>query len=238
MIRVGCCGFGEAQQKYFAEFPAVEIQTAFYQPPRPETARGWRERAPGDFEFTLKAWQLITHEPSSPTYRRLTEKIPPLRLKQCGSFKPTDEVFRAWERTEEIARALGSKIIVFQCPASFAPTAVHKRNLRSFFKKIPRRGYLFAWEPRGDWTPDGVKALCEELDLTHCVDPFKNAATHGRIRYYRLHGITGYGYRFTDDDLGALKAHCEGRRDVYCLFNNATMLEDARRFSKISGERP
>lgn len=36
MMKVGCCGFGEAQQKYVAEFPVVEIQVTFYQPPRGE----------------------------------------------------------------------------------------------------------------------------------------------------------------------------------------------------------
>ena len=36
MIKMGCCGFGEAQQKYFAEFPVVEIQVAFYQAPKGE----------------------------------------------------------------------------------------------------------------------------------------------------------------------------------------------------------
>lgn len=81
--------------------------------PKPETALGWRAKAPPDFEFTLKAWQLITHEASSPTYRRLTEKLSPAQLRRCGSFKPTDEVFRAWERTDEIARALRSRIIAF-----------------------------------------------------------------------------------------------------------------------------
>jgi uncharacterized protein YecE (DUF72 family) len=233
-IKVGCCGFGEARQKYFAEFPLVEVQTTFYQPPRPETARGWREEAPENFEFALKAWQLITHEATSPTYRRLTEKIPPARLKRYGGFKPTDEVFRAWERTAEIARALASRIIVFQCPAAFTPTPRNKRNLRRFFEKIPRRGHRFAWEPRGDWRAEEVRRLCEELGLIHCVDPFKAAATHGKIRYYRLHGITGYRYRFTDADLGRLRGLCAGRRDVYCLFNNMTMLDDARRFKKIS----
>lgn len=161
MIKVGCCGFGEAQQKYFEEFPVVEVQITFDQPPKPETARGWREKAPEQFEFTLKAWQLITHEATSPTYRRLTEKLPRARLKQCGSFKPTDEVFRAWERTEEIARTLGSKIIVFQCPAAFTPTGEHKRNLRQFFKRISRREYLFAWEPRGAMLEDARRFLQE-----------------------------------------------------------------------------
>lgn len=236
MIKVGCCGFGETQRKYFEEFPVIEIQITFYQPPRLETARGWREKAPENFEFTLKAWQLITHEFSSPTYRRLTEKIPQASLERCGSFKPTREVLRAWERTEEIARVLKSKVIVFQCPASFKPTAENKQNLRSFFQTVSRTDLLFAWEPRGDWKPEEVRTLCEELHLIHCVDPFKGTATWGKIRYFRLHGVTGYRYQFTDEDLQNLRALCAGPGDVYCLFNNVTMLEDARRFLRLSSE--
>jgi len=54
----------------------VEVQQTFYQIPRIATGKRWREEAPPDFEFTMKAWQLITHEPSSPTYRRLRTVIP------------------------------------------------------------------------------------------------------------------------------------------------------------------
>jgi uncharacterized protein YecE (DUF72 family) len=87
---------------------------------------------------------------------------------------------------------------------AFTPTDKHKRNLKQFFKRISRGDHLFAWEPRGDWKPDELRSLCEELNLIHCVDPFKDAATHGEIRYYQLHGITGYQYRFTDADLEKL----------------------------------
>jgi uncharacterized protein YecE (DUF72 family) len=66
-IKVGCCGFGEAQEAYSSEFPVVEIQRTFYQPSALETAGLWRERAPRRFEFTVKNWQLVTHEASSPT---------------------------------------------------------------------------------------------------------------------------------------------------------------------------
>lgn len=204
MIRVGCCGFPEARDRYFAEFPLVEIQLAFYQPPRVETARGWREKAPEGFEFTLKAWQLITHEASSPTYRRLREKIPPERLAQCGGFRPTAEVHRAWERTAEIARVLQAAVILFQCPAAFRPTAENRRNLERFFRRLPRGKARLAWEPRGEWRPDEVARLCRDLDLVYCVDPFQGTVPEGEIRYYRLHGITGYRHRFTDEELSRL----------------------------------
>lgn len=67
------------------------------------------------------------------------------------------------------------------------------------------------------------------------MDPFKSAASRGTISYYRIHGITGHWHRFTDDDLGTLRTLAASQRDVYCLFNNASMLEDARRFIKGNG---
>lgn len=61
-IKIGCCGFAMGQQEYFRQFQVVEIQNTFYRLPRLATAEKWRRAAPPSFEFTMKAWQLITHE--------------------------------------------------------------------------------------------------------------------------------------------------------------------------------
>jgi uncharacterized protein YecE (DUF72 family) len=87
-IRIGCCGWTESQAKYFQHFSAIEVQRTFYQPPRLQTLVKWRASAPLEFEFTLKAWQLITHEPSSPTYRRLKTPIPEKIKSRYGAFRP------------------------------------------------------------------------------------------------------------------------------------------------------
>ena len=44
------------------EYRLVEVQQTFYEPPRDGTMRRWRALAPVDFEFTIKAWQLVTHD--------------------------------------------------------------------------------------------------------------------------------------------------------------------------------
>ena len=72
---IGCCGWAGSQTQYFSQFHAVEIQSTFYDPPASKVATRWRATAPSDFEFCIKAWQLITHSPSSPTYRRLRRPI-------------------------------------------------------------------------------------------------------------------------------------------------------------------
>ncbi len=229
MIKTGCCGFSTAMKNYFGKFGLVEVQKTFYKPPRVETVRKWREAAPLDFEFTVKAWQVITHPPSSPTYRKAG-----ITALEGGFFKPTDEVFDAWKRTEEIAAALGSRIILFQTPSSFEENKANLENMSNFFSSIGKE-FTFVWEPRG-WKEEAAKDICEKLELVHCTDPFVAKPTHGRITYLRLHGshATMYKHRYSDEELEWLKDYCEGiEKDVYVLFNNVHMYEDASRFTQL-----
>jgi uncharacterized protein YecE (DUF72 family) len=230
--KIGCCGFVVAQRQYFQLFKLIEIQNTFYQLPKLETAEKWRAAAPAGFEFTMKAWQLITHEPTSPTYRRLGRKLSPSEYPLYGRFQPTDEVLEAWSQTASFARTLGATVIVFQCPASFRPTDENIANMQAFFSRIDRDGFRLAWEPRGAWPADVIRRLCQELDLIHCVDPFKNEPLHGEFQYFRLHGITGYAYRYTDQDLERLKSWVKAK-PTYTLFNNNWMKDDALRFMKL-----
>ncbi len=238
MIHIGCCGWSESQAKYFRDFRLLEIQETFYQPGGIGKYETWRERAPGDFEFTVKAWQLITHEPSSPTYRRLKAAVPPSRKERYGSFRPTTEVIAAWEVTALVAEALGAGIVLFQSPASFKPDAANRKNIRTFFSKIDRRSFTLAWEPRGAWEEKDILALCRDLNLVHCVDPFKGRPLAGGIRYFRLHGLPGYdlGYRYTDEDLQRLQGMID-RPTSYVLFNNNTMRDDTVRFQQLAGTK-
>ncbi len=238
MIHVGCCGFRRARAAYFQHFPLVEVQRTFYKPPRVETARRWRQEAPPGFTFTLKAWQLITHLPTSPTYRKAGLDIPPDRRDRYGGFRPTPEVVEAWERTRRIAEALEAPIVLFQCPASFTPTPEHIADMRAFFTRVERGGLTFAWEPRGRWPEETVAALCRDLNLIHCVDPFVRQPVTKGTAYFRLHGIGGYRYRYTDADLERLLAWCQGFETVYVLFNNVSMWEDGLRFQALANGGP
>jgi uncharacterized protein YecE (DUF72 family) len=83
----GTCGFAESHGKTFKDFGIVEVQQTFYQPPRITTVVCWREEAPNAFVFALKAWQLLTHEADSPTYRRLKEPLSTSRLDKTSGFK-------------------------------------------------------------------------------------------------------------------------------------------------------
>jgi len=235
-IHVGCCGLQMARGKYFEQFKLLEVQQTFYQPPQIKTLEKWRADAPVDFEYTIKAWQLITHACSSrKTYRRLRDPIPSDEEQYCGRFQLTPRVLNAWQVTLASARALLSWLVIFQCPASFTPTEENVRNLRAFFKKIrhEREGLICGWEPRGDWPGRLILELTGELDLLHVVDPFTQPIVqqNAPLRYFRLHGEPGarYNSTYTDEHLRQLLSWCLAG-ETYVLFNNIPMVKDARRF--------
>ena len=232
---IGCCGWTEAQASYVRSFATIELQTTFYQPPATAVAKRWKAQSPPEFRFCMKAWQLITHTPTSPTYRRLKSGVSPRERNLYGSFRPTEQVWLAWERTRDIANILQACVIVFQCPKSFLPTRESIRNFEMFFRQIDRGDRTLAWEPRGDeWTPELIRDLCAENNLIHCVDPFKASPVYGDAIYWRLHGKTGYRYRYGDEDLAELEAKLQAQAHLpnrsYILFNNIYSKQDALRF--------
>jgi uncharacterized protein YecE (DUF72 family) len=234
-VRVGCCGFAAAQEKYFNTFSCVEISSSFYQLPRVATAARWREAAPTDFQFSLKAWQVITHPATSPTYRRT--RLDAHDREHCGDFGFNATVRWAWDATFEVATALKAFLVLFQCPHSFRPTTENVARLRQFFERAKRGKFLMGWEPRGEWDIGLVAKLCRELDLVNVVDPLQTEpALMGKVRYYRLHGTTGVRHRFSDKELERLKEFCGGKAS-YLFFNNAAMFADAQRCAKILAAR-
>lgn len=256
-VQIGTSGFGIGRAKYVQLFSCVEVQHTFYQPPAISTLERWREAAPPDFEFVLKAWQLITHDARSPTYRRLKKKLSEVEKQEAGYFRPTAIVKDAWAVTLACANALKARTILFQCPASFKQTSENIANLTEFFSSIEREdpdergskdsgGLNLCWEPRGDWDPKVVKRICNELKLWHVVDPFVNQTVTNDRLYYRLHGKGGWRYEYDEAELRELAAmllsnvakrkNLRASRAPYVFFNNVRMIQDASRFQAILAE--
>ena len=236
MIWTGTCGFGRRQTDVLAQLDAVEIQETFYRPVSAERAIQWRAKAPQHFRFCVKASQLITHEATSPTYRRSGRVIPDSEKPGYGSFRDTPPVREGWDATQSVAEAIRATVIVFQTPASFGPTEANRTALYRFFESI-RTDATKAIELRGPWAAHIVEKICEDLGLVHAIDPFdKEPATYG-LAYFHLHGSppgkTMYRYTYTDEDLAQLLAICREYDDTYVMFNNETMQRDAVRFAEL-----
>ncbi len=243
MAKVGLCGFTMAMDDYPRYFPVVEVQQTFYEPPSEPVMRRWLAAMPSGFEFTLKAWQLITHESKSPTYRRLKRPLDEQERASCGGFRDSAIVRAALKRTLDCVKLLGASTLLFQCPASFRPEPDNVERLRHFMAHVARpqcpAGLRLAWEPRGKlWTQHADLAidLCQELGLVYVVDPFVDAirATAGPA-YLRLHGVTGARHVYTDTELRRLAEVAPA--DAYVMFNNIPRVNDATRFNALLASR-
>src|SRR5437867_3915875 len=236
VIWTGTCGFGRRQADVLRQLDAVEIQETFYRPVSVERAGKWRAAAAKQFRFCVKASQFITHESTSPTYRRSGRIISDSEKSSYGSFQDTPQVREGWEDTRSVAEAVRARAIVFQTPASFGPTETNRTALYRFFESI-RTDATKAIELRGPWATHIVEKICEDLGLVQAVDPFdKEPATYG-LAYFRLHGSppgkTMYRYAYTDEDLARLQTICREYDDAYVMFNNLSMHQDAVRFRSL-----
>jgi uncharacterized protein YecE (DUF72 family) len=221
MIKVGCCGFPTSMKKYFEKFSLVELNNTFYQYPKEKTVEGWREKAPENFEFTVKAHQDISHK---------------------TKLKIEETSLQAFQRMKQICKTLNSKILLIQTPGSFKPDKLG--DAEKFFKEINREDLILVWETRGlVWekreTYEKLGKVLEKLDITHVTDPFRIMPAYtGKIAYFRLHGLSEqmYYYQYSDMELQKLKEFIapyekEGK-EVYVLFNNLSMFDDGIRFTE------
>jgi len=220
MIKVGCCGYPTSMKRYQENFRLVELNTTFYQYPKMSTVFGWREKAPEDFEFTVKAHQDISHK---------------------FKFKAELSV-KAFKQMKEICKALEARILLIQTPGSFRPDKL--KDAHKFLSRIDREGLVVVWETRGpSWdkpdTREELAKVLQELDVSHVTDPFRATPTYtSGTAYFRLHGLGErmYYYQYTDLELKRLHElvkplEVEGKQ-VYVLFNNLSMFDDALRFMR------
>jgi len=182
------------------------------------TVAGWREKAPQDFEFTVKAHQDITHKFRFEIKTSLT----------------------AFETMKQICQTLKACILLIQTPSSFRPDKLE--DAEEFLGKIKRDNLVVVWETRGPaWnTSDIRKKLAERLEalnVVHVTDPFKMLPVYTEnIAYFRLHGLGKqlYYYQYTDDELKQLRRLVQpferDGKEVYVLFNNLAMFDDVMRF--------
>ena len=235
-MKLGMCGFTIGAAAYFRQFRVVEVQQTFYDPPPIPTLEKWRAQARPGFEFTMKAWQVITHAGTSRTYRRLRRPFSDSERAEAGGFRINSTTIAAWETTLDAARALRATAILFQCPPSFRASDENVDAMRRFFLQIERpTGVRLLWEPRGQWPDELVLGVCREIGLVHTVDPFSRPSLTPELLYWRLHGNKSHYANYTDEELYQIHNWLPSDADTeaYVLFNNVPRIKDVRRFREL-----
>src|SRR2546426_721409 len=167
-------------------FDTVEINSSFYHPPAPETARSWLRRIAHNpqFVFTAKLYRTFTHERGKAT-------------------NDDERAFR--EGIDPLAEAGKLGAVLIQFPWSFR----NDREERSYLNQLCERfkAYPLVVELRHEsWNNPRILQTLEDLGVGLCdIDQplFANsikpsAEVTSPIGYVRLHG-RNYGNWFRDD---------------------------------------
>jgi uncharacterized protein YecE (DUF72 family) len=199
---------GTSLERYSARFAAVEINSSFHRPHRPETWARWGASVPDDFRFAVKLPKTISHE------RKLADCAEPL------------DRFLA-----EVA-GLGGKlaILLLQLP----PKLAFEPELAAGFLALlaGRSGARIICEPRHpSWFEPAADALLRERRVARvAADPaiVPAAAVPGGwdgLAYRRLHGSpriyrSAYDAEQLDGYARAMKAELAAGRESWCIFDN------------------
>ena len=188
-------GFHEAA--YLAEFfDTIEINTSFYQPLRPDSAKNWIDLVSGNprFVFTAKLWQRFTHDIASAT---------------SGATSEDERAVRAGFDVLRVAGKLGA--VLLQFPFSFHRTRETMAYLSAVLLRF--RDYPLVVEVRhATWNSPETLALLHEHGAGICnIDQpvigrslGPSSQTTSPVGYVRLHGRR-YDTWFSDDE--AIPAH-------------------------------
>jgi uncharacterized protein YecE (DUF72 family) len=212
MIRLGTSGFsyddwiGEVYPEdlpkwqwlsyYARSFNTVELNVTYYRLPDAGYVRGWVDRTPDDFLFTVKAHRALTHERKAPDFQGFCESI------------------------NELVTSGKLGCILAQFPHSFHATSENKAYLTDLAQNL--EGYPVVVEFRShDWIADETFQLLRDLNLGFCcVDEPRIrglmppiAVATGPLAYVRFHGRNGekwwqhefawerYDYTYSEDEL-------------------------------------
>ncbi|UIJ43928.1 DUF72 domain-containing protein [Sphingomonas cannabina] len=230
-IRIGCSGWMYRHWRgafyperlavnrwfgFYAEhFDTVEINNSFYRLPAAETFAKWKDQAPRDFRYAVKANRYITQAK---------------RLRDCA-----EPLARMMAPTRRLGDRLGP--ILYQLPPRFR---LNLERLEDFLKLLPR-DLTHAFEFRDkSWLTDETLALLERYGASFCAHDMPDLATPrwaaGPIAYVRFHGGGGkYWGRYSDEALldwtdWMIMQTREGR-SVWAYFNNdahADAIHDAQ----------
>ena len=223
-IRVGCAGWqlrrehaelfpgpGTHLQRYAGRFNAVEINSSFYRPHRPDTYARWAESVAPGFRFSVKVPKTITHS-----------------ARLIGAEAELD---RFLSEATRLGDRLGCLLV--QLPPSLEFDA---QIAESFFAALRgRHGGPAACEPRHPtWFAAEAESLLSRFGVARVAADPPHHPEDGRpggdqrLVYYRLHGspriyYSAYPPEYLEHLARVLDAHHQRGQTAWCIFDNTAL---------------
>ena len=189
---------------YASKFPVVEVESTYWFPPTPEVARQWVERTPDGFVMDVRAWSLLTGQPTLPPslWEDLQDQVRPEARDNnnlYASHLPAEVITESWTRFAHALRPLhdGGRLgaVLLQYPHWFTPKDATREELAAARASLSdyRVSVEFATER---WVaPDELDAtiqLFEDHDMALVAVDAPNlpavVAATGDLGIIRLHG--------------------------------------------------
>lgn len=204
---------------YMRHFDTVELNNSFYRLPTVEAFECWRDAAPKNFVYAVKASRFITHNK---------------KLKD-----PENAIDNILPRAEHLRKKMGP--MLFQLPPRWKVNAERLENLL----KILPRSHRYAFEFRElSWMTPEINRILERYNAAFCIyelagyhSPFDITAD---FAYVRLHGPDAGKYQGSYSkrrlsewarriemwarDLKAIYVYFDNDQNAYAA-NNALMLK-------------
>ena len=212
-ILTGCGGWGyfnvpgNKLESYARAYDFVETNVTFYRMPTNAQLKNWRATVPDEFEFTVKANRILTHE---------------------EALRPTERAYEAFESMRTICNALRAEVLVLQTPPDLDTPA---GDIREFFNGVNTKGLTLVWEPRGE-NRDTYLSLAQDLGITTCVDISLDTPLEKEdMLYTRVFG-PDKKMDLPDSSLKKINKRVEGSgaKKGYVTFHGSKMYKDAARF--------
>jgi uncharacterized protein YecE (DUF72 family) len=257
-------GFDELS--YYAEhFNTVEVNSTFYGTPRAQVSRGWADRTPAGFEFSLKLYQKFTHPGMYKAARLSDLPATPEELDALARVNRADiDQFKSGIEPLATTRKLGA--LLAQFPPSFKDTPESRAYLEwmlTAFREYPVSVELrhSSWSDRVADTVEllnGLRAAWTQIDEPKFRSSIRqNQLPNVRTFYYmRLHGRNAaqwwkhdstedrYNYLYSPEELQPLAETATAARAIvkkaYLYMNNhfaAKSVANAVMIKHLTGDR-
>jgi len=202
----------QSLEAYSRNFNYVEVNSTFYRYPTIRTVERWRQMVPGDFVFTVRCHQDLTH---------------------IIGFKPADMAHVVLSRMISFCRILQAPFLHLLTPGSYVFDKSALGQARDFFSSIHLKGIRLAWEVRGPRTPS-LDVLMQDFDIVNSVDLSKEESVgEPAVVYTRLFGKGRSNiYQFTDEELVEIDQRIikSKAKTAIVAYHGTRMNSDALRF--------
>lgn len=198
-------------EAYSKLFSFVEVNYTFYEYPKEQQVKAWRQIVPKDFVFSVRCHQDLTH--------------------RIG-LKSEDSAYEVFYKMKQYCQTLASPYLVLETPAKYVINQENIKEAKDFFSSLNLQSLQLVWEYRAPLS-NLVSDLMKDLNIVQCIDLSNIAPAYNLdVTYSRLFGKGKHNiYQFDDDELAEIdqKSQDTGSKTVILAYHGHKMYTDATR---------